>query len=65
MIQQLTIFYAEKYFIKRYTTVSFPGGPMVKNPPAYAGDTFDAWCGEIPHTMEQLSRCPTVTEPVL
>jgi len=39
MIQQPTIFYAEKYFVKRYTTVSFPGGPVVKNPPAYAGDT--------------------------
>ena len=34
----------------------FPGGTVVKNPPANArGHRFDPWSGKIPHTMEQLS----------
>ena len=37
----------------------FPGGSVVKNPPAKAGDT-----GEIPHAVEQLS-CATTIELVL
>ena len=38
----------------------FPGGAVVKNPPADGGDT-----GSIPHAAEQLSPCATTTEPVL
>ena len=28
--------------------VAFPGGSVVKNPPANAGDAFDPWVGKIP-----------------
>ena len=44
----------------------FPGGAVVGNPPANAGDTrFKPWSGKIPHAAEQLSLCATTTEPVL
>ena len=43
----------------------FPGGTVVKNPPANAGGHgFKPWSGKIPHAAEQLSPC-TTTEPVL
>ena len=30
----------------------FPGSPVVKNPPANAGDTgFKPWSGKIPHAV--------------
>ena len=37
----------------------FPGGPVVKDPPASAGDIheFSAWSRKIPHEAEQLSPC--------
>ena len=41
----------------------FPGGPVVKNPPANAG--FEPWSRKIPYAVEQLSPCATTTEPVL
>ena len=44
----------------------FPGGSVVKNPPANAGDM--GWIPgsrEIPQATEQLSPCTTTTEPVL
>ena len=37
----------------------FPGGLVVKNLPANAGDT---WSRKIPHAAEQLSLCVTTTE---
>ena len=41
----------------------FPGGAVVKNPPANAGDHgFEPWSGKIPHAVEQLSPCATTTE---
>ena len=43
----------------------FPGGPVVKNPLANAGDTGSIpgpW--KIPHAMEQLSPCVPTTEPM-
>ena len=40
----------------------FPGGPVVKNPPANAADRFDSWWGKIPHAVGQLSLCTTTTE---
>ena len=44
----------------------FPGGAMVKNPPASAGDmSFEPWSRKIPHATEQLSPCATTTEPAL
>ena len=45
----------------------FPGGTVVRNPPANARDMtdFDPWSGKIPQATEQLSPCATTTEPVL
>ena len=44
----------------------FPGGAVVKNPPANAGGhRFEPWSGKIPHALEQLSLCTTTTEPML
>ena len=35
----------------------FPGGPVVRNPPARTGDmgSIPGWGTKIPHVMEQLS----------
>ena len=44
----------------------FPGGAVVKNLPANAGDTASSpGSGRFPHAVEQLSPCATTTEPVL
>ena len=45
----------------------FPGGTVVKNPPANAGDNagFKPWSGKISHAVEQPSPCATTTEPAL
>ena len=41
-----------------------PGGPVVKNTPANAGDRgFDSWSRKISHAVGQLSLCATTTEP--
>ena len=43
--------------------MDFPGGAVVKNPPAHAGGHgFEPWSGKIPHDAEQLSPCATTTE---
>ena len=45
---------------------NFPGGAVVKNPPANAGDMCSSPAlGRFPHVMEQLSPHATTTEPVL
>ena len=42
----------------------FPGGAVVKNPPANAGDHgFEPWSRKIPHAAEQLGPWATITEP--
>ena len=43
----------------------FPGGTVVKNPPANQcrGHGFEPWSGKIPHATEQLTPCATTTEP--
>ena len=52
--------------IKSNEVLDFPGGAVVKNPPAIAGDTwFDPWSRKTPHATEQLSLCATTTEPAL
>ena len=43
----------------------FPGGAVVKNPPANGGHGFEPWSGKIPHAAEQLSPYAITTEPVL
>ena len=46
--------------------MGFPGGAVVKNPPANAGDTgLSPGPGRLPHATEQLSLCTTTTEPAL
>ena len=43
--------------------LDFPGGPVVKNPPANAGDIGSIpGSGKTPHAEEQLSPCTTTTE---
>ena len=44
----------------------FPGGPMVKNPPANAGDvgSIPGRGTRIPHAVGQPSSCATTTELV-
>ena len=41
----------------------FPGGPVVKNSPANAGDARLIPAGKIPHAAEQLSWCAITAEP--
>ena len=49
-----------------FKTQDFPGGAVVKNPPANAGDTGSSpRSGKIPHATEQLSPYATTTESVL
>ena len=44
----------------------FPGGPLVKNPPANAGDRSSIPDpGRLPRAAEQLSLCTVTVEPVL
>ena len=43
----------------------FPGGPVVKNPPAKAGDIGSIPTPGSPHAGEQLSPCSRVREPQL
>ena len=43
----------------------FPGGTVIKNPPANAGDTgLSPGPGRSHMAVEQLSPCATTTEPV-
>ena len=49
--------------------MDFPGGPVIKNLPANAGDMsglvgFDPWSGRISHAEEWLSLCATSTQPM-
>ena len=47
-------------------SLGLPGGSVVKNLPANAGDTGSSpGPGKIPHATEQLSPCATTTEPAL
>ena len=52
-----------EYFSALKRNEGFPGGAVVKNPPANAGDTGSG--GKSPHAAEQLSPCTTTTEPAL
>ena len=55
----------EKQHIKN-ALWDFPGGAVVKNQPAKAGDTGSSrGPGRFPHAAEQLSPCATTTEPAL
>ena len=50
------------YFTLNDTLSDFPGGPVVKNLPANAGNNFHPWSRKIPHATGQLS--PATTEPL-
>ena len=57
---------ASIYVLKNRVYEGFPGGTVVKNPPASAGDTGSSpSLGRFPHAAEQLSPCTTTTDPVL
>ena len=63
----IKIFFAfwkgSKYSLKSIFR-GFPGGAVVENLPANAGDTgSEPWSGRIPHAAEQLGPCATTTEP--
>ena len=54
-----------KFRLHKNMREGFPGGSVVKNPPANAGDTgFDPWARKFPYALEQLNPCITNTEPV-
>ena len=55
--------YKNKFKKKKRNFRDFPGGAVVKNPPANAGGRFEPCSGKIPHATEQLSPCVTTTEP--
>ena len=48
---------------KSKNDTGLPGGPVVKNPPANAGDTGSIPVQEDPHATEQLNPCSTITQP--
>ena len=51
--------------IKGNSSRDFPGGPVVENPPANAGDmgSIPGRGTKIPHAVGQLSPCTTTREP--
>ena len=52
--------------INKILSMGFPGGSVVKNLPANAGDMdLIPVLGRFPQALEQLSLCATTTEPVL
>ena len=55
----------KRYFFRlRKKYRGFPGGAVVENLPANAGDAGSSpACGKIPHAAEQLSPWATTTEP--
>ena len=54
----------QKWF-KNQGFPGFPGGGVVKNLPANAGDRFNPWSEKIPHALKQLNVCATTLKPVL
>ena len=55
----------EDFILLKCSYWDFPGGTVVKNPPANAGGHgFEPWSRKIPHAVEQLSPSTTTTEPV-
>ena len=53
----------QKHVLKQ-SKADLPGGPVVKNSPAKAGDMgSDPWPGKIPRAMEQLSLWLQLLQP--
>ena len=50
-------------FVLKNNFLGFPRGPVVKNPPAKAGNQFDSWSGKIPHAAGQQNPGAITTEP--
>ena len=58
--------FSDTLFIKSRPVLGFPGGSVVNNPSANAGDTgLISDPGRFLYTVKQLSPCTTPTEPVL
>ena len=56
--------WSSNYSVHKTYSGGFPGGAVVENLPANAGDTgFEPWSGKIPHAAEQLGPWATITEP--
>ena len=56
----------EKKILCKTVLTDFPGGAVVKNPPANAGGHgFEPWSWKIPHAAKQLNPCTTTTELAL
>ena len=52
-------------WLKTLLLPGFPGGSVVRNPPADARDRdLIPWSGKIPHALEQQSLGAVTTEPV-
>ena len=52
--------------VRKSAAGDFPGGTVLKNPPANAGGHgFEPWSGKIPHDAKERSSCTTTTEPAL
>ena len=56
-------FWVADFTFHKISERGFPGGAVVENLPANAGDTFEPWSGKIPHAAEQLGPWATITEP--
>ena len=72
LLKWVNVVACKLYLMKLFKTKRcFPGGALVKNLPASAGDTgpgrngFDPWSGKVPHAADQLSLCASTVEPVL
>ena len=50
------------FLIIKIRPLDFPGGPVVKNPPANAGTQVQSLVWNIPHAAGQLSSCPRAAE---
>ena len=67
-LQTLEWFTLLEACLKIHTVLDFPGGAVVKNPPANARDTGSnpgPGGSRMPHAAEQLSPCATTVEPAL
>ena len=51
-------------FARKPRISGFPGGSVVKNPPADAGDRLSPRLGRTPHAWRQLALCTTASAPL-
>ena len=64
VVQSVSQVYLNKSFINQISS-DFPGGAMDKNPPVKSGDMdLTPGLSKIPHVVEQVSPCATITVPL-